>query len=344
MSPTSNILHTLATNADKFGYVVKQVEDEISAINMAIGAGFAGARTLTTTSGGGFCLMTEGYGLAGMTETPVVIVEGMRTGPATGLPTWSEQGDLQFILHAHQSEFPRIVLAAGDAKEAFDLTMQAFNLADKYQTPVVVLADKNILENDQSYPLFDVSAYKIDRGKVTTKVSPDYQRYSLSPDGISPRAFPGSGNFLIANADEHDTFGYSTEEITTRTAMMEKRMQKLETCANEDMREPELFGPKDADITIVSWGSNKGSILQAIENFNNVNYLHITWMSPFPIESVKKVLAHAKHIIDVEANYTGQLANLITEKTGIKIKDRLLKYDGRQIFPEEIVDKIKEAK
>ena len=165
MSPISNILHVLAANQEKYGYIYKQPEDEISAINMAIGASFAGARALTATSGGGFCLMTEGYGLAGMTETPVVIIEGMRGGPATGLPTWSEQGDLQFVLHAHQGEFPRIVLAAGDIKETFDLTMQAFNLAEKYQTPVVILVDKNICENDQSYLFFDTSGYKLDRGK-----------------------------------------------------------------------------------------------------------------------------------------------------------------------------------
>lgn len=151
MSPVSNILHVLAENQEKFGYVFKQAEDEISAINMAIGASYAGARSMTSTSGGGFCLMTEGFGLAGMTETPLVIIEGMRPGPATGLPTWSEQGDMQMILNAHQGDFPRIVLAAGDAKEAFELTLKAFNLADKYQTPVVLIIDKNICENAQSY-------------------------------------------------------------------------------------------------------------------------------------------------------------------------------------------------
>ena len=223
MSPISNILHVLAANQEKYGYIYKQPEDELSAINMAIGASFAGARSLTATSGGGFCLMTEGYGLAGMTEAPVVIIEGMRGGPATGLPTWSEQGDLQFVLHAHQGDFPRIVLAAGDIKEAFELTMQAFNLADKYQTPVVVLVDKNICENDQSYLFFDTSGYKIDRGKFSQEVIADYMRYKYQPDGISLRTVPGSGNFFITNSDEHDQFGYSTDEVETRNQMMQKR-------------------------------------------------------------------------------------------------------------------------
>lgn len=285
--------------------------------------------------------MTEGYGLAGMTETPVVIIVGMRGAPATGLPTWSEQGDLQLVLHAHQGEFPRIVLAAGDAKEAYELTRLSLNLADKYQTPVIVLLDKNICENDQSYSYFETSDYKIDRGKYLNKTVEDYKRYKLTEDGISEKSVPGSGNFFLANSDEHDQYGYSTEEIEIRNKMMEKRMQKLVTCEKEDMPEPILYGPENADITLVSWGSNKGSILQAMENHPNVNYLHITWMNPFPTESVKKILSRAKHIIGIECNYTAQLSNLIREKTGIEITDKLLKYDGRQIFPHEIEEKIK---
>lgn len=340
MSPISNILHVLASNQEKFGYIFKQPEDEISAINMAIGASFAGARSLTATSGGGFCLMTEGYGLAGMTETPIVIIEGMRGAPATGLPTWSEQGDLQFVLHAHQGEFPRIVLAPGDAKEAFELTRLALNLADKYQTPVVVLLDKNICENDQSYPLFDISDFRLDMGKYINKETENYMRYKFSDDGISERSVPGVGNFFISNSDEHDQYGYSTENIEIRNKMMEKRMKKLTTCEEKDMPEPKLYGPEKADITIVSWGSNKGSILQAIQNHPNVNYLHLTWMNPFPSHKVKEILSKAKHVVDIECNYTAQLASLIREKTGVEIKDKFLKYDGRQIFPEEIEEKI----
>ncbi len=341
MSPISNILHVLAANQEKYGYVYRQPEDEISAINMTIGASFAGARSMTSTSGGGFCLMSEGYGLAGITETPIVIVEGMRGSPGTGIPTWSEQGDLQFVLHAHQGAFPRIVLAPGDAQETFDLTMEAFNLADKYQTPVVILIDKNICEHEQTCEFFDISDYEVDRGKFSDQFIEDFQRYKFESDGISQRSVPGSGNFFLANSDEHDQHGYSTEEIDLRNKMMEKRMKKLITCAEEDMSPPQIFGPENADITLVSWGSNKGSVLQAIRNFENVNYLHITWMNPFPSKAVKEFLSSSKHIIDIECNYSGQLANLIREKTGIKIDDKLLKYDGRQIYPQEIEEKIK---
>jgi len=340
MSPISNIMHTLAANQDRYGYVFKQAEDEISAINMSIGASFAGKRSLTATSGGGFCLMTEGLGLAGNTETPLVIVEGMRSGPATGLPTWSEQGDLQFVLHAHQGDFPRIVLAPGDAKEAFDLTKQAFNLADKYQTPIVLLLDKNICDHEQSFQFLDTVGYEINRGKFSTELIPNYQRYKNEPDGISLRSTPGSGNFFVTNSDEHNEEGYSTQEISDRNMMMGKRMKKLETCVREDLPKPQIFGPEKADLTIVSWGSNKGSILEALRSFKNVNYVHLTWLSPFPTDELSKILSTSKMILDVECNFTGQLANLIREKTGIEIRNKLLHYDGRQIYPEDIIEKI----
>lgn len=343
MSPISGILATLAEHQEEYGYMYKQPEDELAAINMAIGASFAGARALTATSGGGFCLMTEGYGLAGMTETPVVIIEGMRGGPATGLPTWSEQGDLRMVLHAHQGEFPRLVLAAGDALEAFELTMEAFNLADVYQTPVVVLLDKNICDHDQNFPIFDTSAYRADRGTLMDRVDPGYSRYKLEPTGISPRAVAGSGNFFIANSDEHDEHGYSTEDTTMRQLQMHKRMSKLQTCAHKHMRGPKLFGPKDADLTIVSWGSTKGPILEALKSFPNVKYVHLTWLSPFPAQDVISALQGSKRLLNIECNYSAQLAGLIKEHTGIAIADNLLKYTGRPFFVEELTEKIARA-
>ncbi len=341
MSPVSNILHILAENQEKFGFIYKQPEDEISAVNMAIGASYAGARSMTATSGGGFCLMTEGYGLAGMTETPLVIIEGMRPGPATAMPTWSEQGDLQMILNAAQGDFPRIVLAAGDAKEAFDLTMQAFNLADKYQTPIVLIIDKNICENGQSFPFFDFPDYEIDRGKFSTELVSEYQRYKYSEDGISQRTIPGVGNYFCANSDEHDQTGYSNEDSETRTKMVEKRMTKLKSCKEQDMKAPQLYGPEQAELTIVSWGSNKGSILQALKSLDNVNYVHITWANPFPSEALTKMLSKSKYILNIECNYTGQMARLIRENTNIEISESFNKYDGRTFYPEEIVEKIK---
>jgi len=340
MSPINNILHVLAANQEKFGYIYKQPEDEISAINMAIGASYAGVRSMTATSGGGFCLMTEAYGLAGITETPLVIVEGMRGGPATGLPTWSGQGDLKMILHSHQDDFPRIVLTPGDVEETYKLTAKAFDLADKYQTTVVVLIDKNICENDRTVMFPDVSNIKIDRGKFIKEKVEDYKRYEFSDDGISTRSIPGVGNYFLANSDEHDEYGYSSEEIEMRNKMMEKRMQKLITCAQNEMIDPEVCGPEDADITILSWGSNKGSILEALKNFSNVNYVHVTWMNPFPAEFLKSILSKAKHVVDIECNYSGQLADLVKEKTGIEITDRYLRSDGRIIYPQEIVEKL----
>lgn len=340
MSPISNILTILAQHQEKFGYVYKQPEDEISAINMAIGASFAGARSMVATSGGGFCLMTEGYGLAGATETPLVIIEGMRGGPATGLPTWNEQGDLRFVLHAHQGEFPKIILAPGDAKEAFDLTMQAFNLAEIYQTPVVVLIDKNICDHDQNFQIFDTSKYQIDRGKVIDDVNPNYCRYKLESDGISPRAFAGSGNFFIANSDEHNENGYSTEDASTRNLQMQKRMTKLQTCAQNHMKGPQLYGPKDADLTLVSWGSNKGPILESLKNFSNVNYLHLTWINPFPARELESILKSSRRLLNIECNYSAQMGGLIKEKTGMEIANNLLKYSGRPFFVEEINQKI----
>jgi 2-oxoglutarate ferredoxin oxidoreductase subunit alpha len=341
MTPTSNILHYLAPLQEKFNFIYHQPEDEISAINMAIGASFAGARSMVATSGGGFALMVEGYGLAAATETPVVIVEGMRAGPATGMPTWTEQGDLNFLLNAAHGDFPRIVLAPGDAEESFYLTMEGFNLADKYQTPVIIIVDKHICEGSGSFSLFDTSKYSIDRGKLIFKKKSNYLRYKLSPDGISERTAAGSGNFFVSNSDEHNETGFSDESEENRIQQMEKRMRKIKTCIAKDMKQPKLFGPKNAKTTIVSWGSNKGAVLDAIEGVPGVNFLHLNWISPFPAKAVKRILGGAKRIIGIESNYSGQMIKLIKQETGIEITESLLKYDGRPIFPEEIVKKIK---
>lgn len=337
MTPISNILHILAPLQKEYGFIYKQPEDEISAINMAIGAAFAGARSMVATAGGGFCLMTEAYGLAGMTETPVVIIEGMRGGPSTGLPTWTEQGDARFVLHAHQGDFPRIVLAAGDPEEAFHLTMQAFNLAERYQTPVVVIVDKQLCESHQSIKPFNYGKYKVERGKFTVKKVKNYKRYSLSADGISLRAPAGSGNHVVANSDEHNPEGYSNEEAANRDQQMQKRMQKLITCEKEAMPVPELFGPAKARTTILSWGTNKGPILEALRELPDVNFLHLTWLNPFPTKAIKKILGAAKQIVALEGNYTAQVAGLVAEKTGIRPTHYLLKYDGRPFYPEEII-------
>lgn len=341
MTPTSNILHVLAEHQEKLGFIYKQPEDEISAINMAMGAAHAGARSMVATSGGGFCLMSEGYGLAGLAEIPVVIIEGMRGAPATGLPTWTEQGDLQFVLHAHQGDFPRIVLAPGDVTEAFYMTMDAMNLAEKYQCPVVVLIDKHICESHESVLPFDYKKYSIERGNFISSKRLAYKRYAMTASGMSPRSIPGVGNHFVANSDEHDEVGYSNEDSQNRLDQMHKRMHKMEVCEKKDMQKPVLYGPKDAQTTIVSWGSNKGSILEALKHSSKVNYLHVTWMHPFPSDAIKKALAKTKKLIGIECNYSGQFLSLLKEKTGIVPDDVLLKYDGRPIFPEEILQKLR---
>jgi len=204
----------------------------------------------------------------------------------------------------------------------------------------VLLVDKMICESDQSYEPFNYDDYKVDEGKIVREKQEGFKRYALSEDGISTRSVVGSGNFFIANADEHDAEGFANEEIENRNQQMEKRMRKLETCAREDMEEPELIGPEDAEVTIVSWGSNKGSIREALKQMPHVNYLHLTWVNPFPVAAVKLRLEKAKYLVNVECNYTAQMGGIIAEKTGVRILDNLLKYDGRPIYPEEIIDKV----
>ncbi|MBI3051046.1 2-oxoacid:acceptor oxidoreductase subunit alpha [Candidatus Woesearchaeota archaeon] len=347
MTPTSSLLHFMAANERKYRLVVKQAEDEISVINMAIGAGFAGARSMVATSGGGFCLMTEGYGLAGMTETPVVIVMGMRGGPSTGLPTWTEQADLKFLLNAAHGEFPRIVLTPGDMEELFYSTMKAFNLAEKYQTPVIIITDKHMAESHASLGRLDAKAIPIERGELASENTAGYKRYKITDSGVSPRALPGQpGNIFVANSDEHDETGISTEDSGMRIGMMNKRMRKLQHAAKE-IDGALLLGPKRADITLVGWGSTKGAISDAMRLLEaegiKANHLYITAASPFPAEAVGKALKPRKPKLMVELNFSGQMASVIREKTGVEIKNRLLKYDGRPFYPEEICAEVKKV-
>lgn len=354
MTPASSILHFMAAQERRFNIVVKHTEDEISAINMAIGAGFTGVRAMTGTSGGGFCLMTEGYGLAGMLEVPVVIILSMRPGPSTGLPTWSEQGDLKFALNASQGDFPRPVLVPGDIEESFYLTQVAFNIAEKYQTPVIVLSDKNLAENHKSTDKFDPKKVTIDRGSYADPAdlaaSPDttfFKRYKYTEKGISPRTIPGmKKGIYTASSDEHDEEGNISEDIDVRIKMMQKRARKMDTLAKE-LKQPELVGSQDADITIIAAGSTKGPIKEAMilleKEGIKVNFLQIVYLNPFPSEKVAEVLGSAKKTAVVENNFSGQLADIIREKTGKDVDKRILKYDGRPFYPEEIFTAIKEV-
>lgn len=343
MTPINSLITYLADHAKQFGLVYKQPEDEIAGINMAIGASVAGARSMVATSGGGFALMVEGLSLAGMIEVPLVIDIGMRVGPATGMPTYTEQGELQFLIHAGHGEFPRIILAPGDGAEAYLLTIEAFNLADQFQVPVFVLTDKYLNESQWCVPASEFGKKVIiDRGKLINTVLADdrsFKRYDLSAvDGISPRSVPGVKNGLYwANSYEHDEVGHVTEKADKRAAMVEKRLKKY-AAIEKIARMPTVYGDPDAPISFVTWGSTKGPVLETLKKAN-ANLIYFNWVYPFP-PGAAALLAVKKRIIDVEQNATGQLASLIREHTGIEIKEKLLKYDGRPFFPEEILGKI----
>ncbi len=354
MTPINGLITLTAGNEKKLGIVYKQPEDEISGINMAIGASYAGVRAMTATSGGGFALMNEAFSMAGITDIPLVVVLGQRQGPASGLPTWTSQGDLRYALSAGHGEFLRFVLAPGDIEEAYFLTKLAFNLADKYQTPAIVLVDKYFceclfsvnqkqLDNPTGLPKSVVNyANSIDRGKIVNNPDESYQRYKITADGISPRAFPGHGMHFTVNSYEHNEAGLSTEVAAEIKAIVDKRNKKNELAQAETFG-PIVYGEEKADITLVGWGSTKMAVLEALKIIKEqkvklkVNYLHFLCLSPFPSQNTTLLLQKAKRVIDVETNSQGPLVGLIREKTGIEIKDKILKYDGRQFYPEEIL-------
>jgi 2-oxoglutarate ferredoxin oxidoreductase subunit alpha len=347
MTPSSSILHSFASVEEDYNIVTKHAEDELAVINMAIGASFAGARAMVSTSGGGFSLMNEGISSAAMTETPLVVVLCQRPAPATGLPTWTEQGDMLFAVHASHGEFLRVVIAPGDPEECFYLTGKAFNIADKYQIPVIIMLDKYLSESHWAYEKFDFKKITVDRGKLLTTVKDkegEYKRYSDTEDGISPRVIAGIKNGIhIANNDEHDEKGYSEEDAYNRKIMVDKRFKKIMKLI-EDIPPPKIYGPTDAEITIWSWGSCKGPILEAMNILNQkekkVNLVHFTFLYPFDYESIAGVIDESNKNVVVENNKTSQLSKLIMMNTGYKIKNKILKYSGRQFLPGEIVSGI----
>jgi len=348
MTPGSPVLHWMAAHAARYGVVTKHTEDEIAAINMAIGAAHVGARTLVPTSGGGFALMVEALGLAGMTETPVVIYNAQRPGPSTGLPTRQEQADLLFMLYASQGEFPRFLLAPGTHEECFTVGWRALNLAEKYQTPALVLSDHYLAVAIRTLDLeaFDFEALEIDRGAMLSAAELDtlkgeYLRYRVTDSGISPRAVPGHPKAVyVAAGNEHDESGAITEEPEMRTAQVKKRQRKLIGMAGE-MSGPHRYGPQEAEVTFVSWGSTYGPLREAVDQLNaeragRANLLHFVDLWPFPAEATTAALEPARRLIAVEGNATGQLATLIRANTGKMVDDTILRYDGRAFTPEYI--------
>jgi 2-oxoglutarate/2-oxoacid ferredoxin oxidoreductase subunit alpha len=349
MTPASSILHSFASVENEHNIIVKHAESEIAVVNMAIGASYAGVRSLLATSGGGFALMNEGLSAAAMTETPLVMVLCQRPAPATGLPTWTEQGDLLFAVHSSHGEFLRVVMAPGDPEEAFYMTGEAFNLAEKYQIPVIILLDKYLSESHFSYDSLDPSKIKIERGKYIRseeELDDDYLRYRITDDGISPRAIPGieKGPY-IANTDEHDEYGFSDDSAQNRKNMVDKRFKKINRLIDE-IPEPKKYGPDRAKVTIWSWGSCKGPVLEAINMMNGkknmINLLHFNYIYPFRADAFEKNFDENNMNIIIENNKTAQFSKLIKMYTGKEIKTKILKYNGRQFLPEEIASAIDE--
>jgi 2-oxoglutarate ferredoxin oxidoreductase subunit alpha len=329
------------------GLVVEQVEDEIAAINMAIGASFAGAPSLVPTSGGGFALMTEAVSLAGVSETPVVIVIGQRAGPATGLATRTEQADLEFVLHAGHGEFPRAVFAPATLEECFHLTRKAVELAERYQGPTFVLTDHFLADSIRDVEPFDVKALPfVKPGAAPSSVKGPYARYAITESGVSPRMLPGlSRHLVVGDSHEHTEAGHITEDLTLRPKMVRKRLRKMEGLIGEAIP-PEHQGPKRADLLLVSWGSTQGAVAEAASTLKaqgkRTATLHFSQVWPMVPEQFVSHLKGAREVIAVEGNATGQLARLIRRETGFHIPRHISRYDGLAITPEYIIRELGE--
>jgi 2-oxoglutarate ferredoxin oxidoreductase subunit alpha len=341
MTPWSSLLNAIGSRAEQWGVVVEQAEDEIAAINMAIGASYAGVRAMTGSSGGGFALMVEALGLASCTETPLVIVESQRPGPSTGLPTRTEQGDLGFILYAGHGDSPRAILAPGNPPQGFALMAKAFNLADRYQLPVFVITDQYFADTQVTCEMRDFpDKVNIDRALDTGEVKGDYERYAYAEDGISPRRLPGFGPVVVADSDEHTPDGHLTEDLQVRIKMHDKRLRKLKGLVKE-LNGITTAGPYNAPLVLACWGSSLGPVREAVIRLNAdktpVRMVHFSELWPFPATGVTKALGGPKKLVMVEMNATGQCNRLLRQETGINSDHLVLKYDGAPLTPEYIL-------
>jgi 2-oxoglutarate ferredoxin oxidoreductase subunit alpha len=353
MTPASGVLHFMMAQAERYGLVAIQPESEIAAINMAIGAAYAGVRAMTSTSGGGFCLMTEALGLAAMTETPLVIMLGQRTGPSTGLATYTAQSDLRFALHAGQGEFPRVIIAPGDAEECYEATVDAFNLAEEFQLPVIILTDKHLLESDMTAEPFRTTNVRINRGKLLPiqgyTTSQPYLRHKYTEDGVSPRLAAGTpGALTHTESSMHKENGFVDDGAETAERMADKRYQKLPSLRHALAARPtiKLHGVPRSRNVLVGWGSSKGAILETLRLLEAegeaLGFLQVLYVEPFPTDQIRQALKGKTPIL-IEGNRTGQLGSLIKEHAGIAIDKRTLRYDGRPFFPIQLATQIKEV-
>ncbi len=343
MTPSTSTLHYLAGEQKPGGLKVVQPENEISVINMALGMAYAGKRTAIGTAGGGFALMQEAFSLSGMAELPLVVMVSQRQAPASGVPTYSSQSDLRFVIHAGHGEFPRIVIAPGDSEESFQAGIDALNLAWKFQVPVVVLLDKILSEHMMTVPI-DMNLGHKESGKMANNVNADYGRYEFTEDGISPMAFPGIPNAVVkVNSYEHNEKGITVDKAEDIKKMIDKRFTKMKGIG-EDMHNIEtikVYGDKESKNSIIFFGSTKSPVLEASKHLNkDTKLIQIIWLEPFDTEKVKRELEGAEKIICVEANHNGQLASLIHERTGIEITEKILRYDALPFDPIKLAEEI----
>lgn len=355
MSPSTGVLHWMAAHARKAGIMVRQVEDEIGVVNMAIGAAHAGVRSMCATSGGGFALMSEGLGLSAMMETPVVVIDCQRAGPSTGVPTKTEQGDLWQMLGAAFGDYPRVIACPLDIGDSFKIIAEIFNIAERFQCPGIVLSDLLLSEGRLSVDPKELNFEPIiDRGELITAPETNgngaYKRYKITMSGVSPRAVPGVPGYThTAASDEHDEDGVLiSDEFTNpnkRRAMMEKRMRKVAGIAAA-VPPPELWGPRDADVTLIGWGSTKGVIEEACQMLTEqgirASQLQIRWLVPLHGEAILEILRNARHTIIVENNYSGQFARYLRSETSFVADGHIRKYDGEPFMPHHIVEAVKE--
>lgn len=340
MSPSTGVLVFFTKKAEGSGVVVEQAEDEISAVNMALGSWYAGGHALVTTSGGGYALMVEALSLAGCIESPLVIHLGQRPGPATGLPTRTEQADLQFALYSGHGEFPRAILTPGTHEQGFSHTRHAFYLADKYQVPVFILTDQYFLERRYNVPDMDMD--KVYDQRFVVKTARDYRRYALTESGISPRGIPGFGEGRVrVDSDEHDEDGFITESFSMRTGMVNKRLRKLDSL-REEVIPPEIFGPGEYTNLVVCWGSSLHAVQEGLDMLGRTNdtaILHFSQVYPLP-PATAGYLERARRKIIVESNATSQFARLIRCETGISFDHEILKFSGLPLMPEDICERL----
>lgn len=343
MTPATPLMNFLAARQKQHGFLVLQLEDEIACINAAIAASYAGAITMTGTSGGGFALMTEAISLQGMNEIPLVVYLAQRTGPSTGVPTYTEQADLEFAIKAGHGEFPKVVIAPGDAKEAFQRTIEAFYLSQKYRVVSIILGDKHLGESMYSFDTLEFDESLIPKKIKINEDKKDYKSYLITNNGVSPRELPGSNFVVRASSYEHDEYGITTEKPEEIARMKEKRLRKLISIEEEVKRfNPfSIFG--NGENIIIGWGSTKGAIIDALKSLDDYKFIQISYLSPFP-RDLEKEFKKAKSLVLVENNATGCLSRVIAENTGIIIDKKILKYDGRPFTPKEIIENIKKLK